>query len=57
VLLAALLRSQIPVADGELAITTDSFEFTPFNEHGGIGKADQPSSTGSQAGCLPRCSG
>jgi type I restriction enzyme R subunit len=24
---------------GELAITTDSFEFTPFNEHGGIGKA------------------
>jgi len=26
---------------GELAITTDSFEFTPFAEHGGIGKAVQ----------------
>ena len=26
---------------GELAITADSFEFTPFAEHGGIGKAVQ----------------
>jgi type I restriction enzyme R subunit len=26
---------------GELAITTDSFEYTPFAEHGGIGKAVQ----------------
>jgi type I restriction enzyme, R subunit len=26
---------------GELAITTDSFGFTPFAEHGGIGKAVQ----------------
>jgi type I restriction enzyme R subunit len=26
---------------GELAITNDSFEFTPFAEHGGIGKAVQ----------------
>jgi type I restriction enzyme R subunit len=23
----------------ELGISTDSFEYTPFNEHGGIGKA------------------
>ena len=26
---------------GELAITTDSFEYTPFAERGGIGKAVQ----------------
>ncbi len=26
---------------GELGITTDSFEYTPFAEHGGIGKATQ----------------
>jgi type I restriction enzyme R subunit len=26
---------------GEMGITTDSFEFTPFVEHGGLGKAYQ----------------
>lgn len=26
---------------GELGITTDSFGYTPFAEHGGIGKATQ----------------
>ena len=26
---------------GELGITTDSFDYTPFAEHGGIGKATQ----------------
>ena len=30
---------------GELGITPDSFDYTPFAEHGGIGKAVQSSAT------------
>ena len=31
---------------GELGIAPESFEYTPFVEHGGIGKAARSSATG-----------